>query len=96
MDGNPEEPSREQLRSRIDAELQSGWELHIALTDDDVVGMLALKLDDATLDQIFVLPEEQRKGVGAALMRVAKRAKPLIAPVRCCQIRPARSLVTPV
>lgn len=41
-----------------------------------VVGMLALKRDEATLDQIFVLPAEQGKGVGAALMRSAKQAMP--------------------
>lgn len=76
MDGKPDVPSPEALRSRIEVELQSGWELHIALRGQRPVGMLAVKKDEAILDQIFVLPAEQGKGVGAALMRVAKHAMP--------------------
>ena len=73
MDGNPDVPPLEALRRRIEAELQSGWELHVAIRRQRVVGMLALKKDIATLDQIFVAPADQGQGVGAALMRVAKQ-----------------------
>ena len=72
----PEVPPREALRHRIDAELRSGWDLHIAIRDERVVGMLALRHRDATLDQIFVAPGEQGSGVGKALLEVAKRLMP--------------------
>ncbi len=66
-------PTREALRHRIDAELRSGWDLYVALRGEHVVGMLALKPSVAILDQIFVVPGEQGKGVGRALLNVAKQ-----------------------
>jgi hypothetical protein len=54
MDGAPPElPTRDQLRSRIDEELLSGWDLHVAVQDGEIVGMLALKAAEAILDQLF-------------------------------------------
>jgi ribosomal protein S18 acetylase RimI-like enzyme len=77
MDGaGPDMPSREALRLRIDMELEAGWVLHLAVLGKNVVGMLALKPCDATLDQIFVSPNEQGRGIGRALLDVAKRAMP--------------------
>ena len=46
------------------------------MRDGRVVGMLALKPGDATLDQIFVSPKEQGRGIGRALLEVARRAMP--------------------
>lgn len=66
-------PSREALRRRIDSELRSEWALYVALRDGRVVGMLALKPGAAVLDQIFVAPGEQGRGVGRALLDEAKR-----------------------
>jgi len=77
MDGaGPEVPSRESLRLRIGAEIQAGWNLHVAVRGGRVLGMLALKPCDAALDQIFVSPKEQGRGIGRALLDVAKRAMP--------------------
>lgn len=77
MDGvRADVPAREALRGRIDAELQAGWELYIAALGGEVVGMLALKPGEAVLDQIFVAPGEQGKGVGRALLDVAKQTLP--------------------
>ena len=77
MDGaGADVPTREALRRRIDAELRSGWNLQVALRRGRVVGMLATRPRDAVLDQLFVLPEEQGRGVGKALLDVAKRAMP--------------------
>ena len=74
MDGaTAEMPSREALRQRIDAELRSEWALYVALRDERVVGMLALKPGPAILDQIFVTPGEQGRGVGRALLDLAKQ-----------------------
>jgi len=69
-------PSREELRERIDRELALGWELFLAEDEDRVVGMLALKPAEATLDQIFVLPEAQAYGVGTQLLDMAKQRLP--------------------
>ena len=76
MDGRPDVPPRDALRRRIDAELNSGWDLHVAFRGNRVVGLLALKPAEATLDQIFVAPDEQNEGVGHALLDVAKEVMP--------------------
>jgi ribosomal protein S18 acetylase RimI-like enzyme len=65
-------PSRDELRVRIGEELASGWQLHIALRGSHPVGMLALKPAHHVVDQIFVLPSEQRRGIGKALLNLAK------------------------
>lgn len=69
-------PSVSQLRDRIDDELSAGWDLYIATRSSRVVGMLAIEPRDAVLDQIFVLPREQRSGVGTRLLNAAKREMP--------------------
>jgi GNAT superfamily N-acetyltransferase len=66
-------PTRSALRERIDSELQSGWDLYVALEEGHVVGMLALKPAAAILDQIFVAPTAQGKGVGRMLLDLAKQ-----------------------
>ena len=76
MDGAAEMPSREALRRRIDDELRSGWDLHVALIGDRLVRMLALKPAQSTLDQLFVLPSAQDRGIGRALLDAAKRLMP--------------------
>src|SRR4051794_1982657 len=69
-------PSIEALRLRIGAEIEAGWDLHVAVLGGRIVAMLALKPGDAVLDQIFVLPNEERRGIGRALLDVARRAMP--------------------
>jgi GNAT superfamily N-acetyltransferase len=48
----------------------------IALLHEKVVGMLALKPATSMLDQLFVRPSDQGRGVGQTLLNVAKRAMP--------------------
>ncbi|MBP2301185.1 GNAT family N-acetyltransferase [Azospirillum picis] len=69
-------PSREELRVRIDRELAAGWLLYVALSGGRIVGMLALKPADAKLDQLFVHPADQGRGVGRVLLGLAKSALP--------------------
>lgn len=77
MDGSPHEvPAYDALRERISTELTSGWELQVAVLGCRIVGMLAIKRREAWLDQIFVAPGEQGRGVGKALLSVAKRLMP--------------------
>jgi ribosomal protein S18 acetylase RimI-like enzyme len=76
MDGRADVPPVEALRQRVETGLRSGWDLHVGTRGQRIVGMLALKPAEATLDQIFVLPTEQGKGIGAALMAVARSEMP--------------------
>ena len=76
MDGSPPVPPIADMRRRIDDELASGWDLHVAIRDERIIGMLALNLAEARLDQIFVLPSEQGTGVGRALIEAAKKRMP--------------------
>jgi GNAT superfamily N-acetyltransferase len=69
-------PTFQELRSRIDRELDAGWELYVAVRSERIIGMLALRTMDRVLDQIFVLPSEQFTGVGTRLLNEAKRAMP--------------------
>ena len=43
-----------ELRARIDAELADAWTLTVALVERRVVGMLAVKVAEGVLDQLFV------------------------------------------
>ena len=72
----PGMPSRQALRRRIDAELERCWDLRVALLGQRVVGLLAMNRNHSVLDQIFITPTEQGKGIGGALVEVAKRAMP--------------------
>lgn len=72
----PDMPSCAELRARIEIELTRGWSLFVAERHDEVVGMLALKLGEGVLDQLFVRPESQRNGVGQRLLSEAKRRMP--------------------
>ena len=72
MDGTPTVmPTIQELRERIDLELSSGWTLFVAECKDQMVGMLAIKIQEAILDQIFVLPDSQRRGIGKTLLDMA-------------------------
>ncbi len=69
-------PSIADLRARIDVEMGNGWQLFVAERGARVVGILAIKTEQAVLDQIFVHPVEQRSGVGSALMAKAQQLMP--------------------
>lgn len=73
---DPNMPAYEEMRARIDRELKAGWQLFVAEHGERVVGMLALKPDEAVLDQLFVVPEKQASGIGTMLMNVAKEVMP--------------------
>lgn len=64
------------LRTRVDVELASGWQVTIAELDGTVVGFAALRPELAKLDQIFVAPDRLGQGVGKTLMAAAARAMP--------------------
>src|SRR4051812_15011800 len=76
-DGAPlNHPSLYELRGRIDDEIAGGWSMTVADLHARIVGFLALKPQTAILDQLFILPTEQRLGVGRALLQAAMSALP--------------------
>jgi GNAT superfamily N-acetyltransferase len=68
--------TREQLAERAPRELQGRWTVTVAEGDGRILGFLALALAEERLDQLFVRPEAQGKGVGKALFDVAKARLP--------------------
>ena len=74
MDGGApvlDDPST--LVRRIVNSLANGWSLKVAVVEGDIVGLLAMLPQEHVLDQLFVAPEAQRQGIGAALLEEAKR-----------------------
>jgi GNAT superfamily N-acetyltransferase len=69
-------PSLAELRSRIDREIATGWAVTVALDGREIVGFLALKPALAALDQIFILPTYQGRGIGRELIERTKQAMP--------------------
>jgi GNAT superfamily N-acetyltransferase len=77
MDGGApalDDPST--LPARIIAGIENGWCLKIAVVDDHIVGLLATIPAQRILDQLFVAPDAQRQGIGAALLDEAKQQLP--------------------
>ncbi len=69
-------PGRAELRVRIDDELANGWQVTVADDAGTVIGFLALRPDQARLDQIFVAPDRQGEGIGRELFAAARAAMP--------------------
>ncbi len=62
------------IRRWIAAVMMPALEVWVAEADGRIVGFLAL--DGETLDQLFVAPAAQRKGVGDCLLAKAKELRP--------------------
>ena len=74
MDGGAptlDDPST--LPARIIASIENGWCLKVAVVDGHIVGLLATIPAQRILDQLFVAPDAQRQGIGAALLNEAKQ-----------------------
>ena len=65
-----------ELAARIPVEIEAGWSAFLAWEAGMLVGFLALKPATSCLDQLFVLPEAQGRGVGAALLDFADEQMP--------------------
>ena len=64
------------LTARAVDELSGRWEVTLAEIGERVVGFLAIVPAESRLDQLFVAPDEQGRGIGAALLTVAKGRLP--------------------
>ncbi|TCM16564.1 acetyltransferase (GNAT) family protein [Novosphingobium sp. PhB165] len=72
MDGGA--PALDDPRTLLDRiSIENGWCLNVAVVDGHIVGLLATIPEQGILDQLFVAPDAQRQGIGAALLDEAKR-----------------------
>lgn len=74
--GSEGDVSLEQLRARIPREIEAGWELFVAEAGGEIAAMLAFKREQKYLDQLFVAPAYQGRGIGKRLLAFARTAMP--------------------
>ncbi len=62
-----------ELRDRIPRELAAGWSVFVAVDDlGRLAGFCALIMERGLLDQLFIQPNQQGRGVGLELLNFAK------------------------
>ncbi len=66
----------ESLRARIPQEIKNGWQLYVTDMDGEVAAMLAIKPAENYLDQLFVAPAFQGKGIGSQLLKFTRTKMP--------------------
>jgi GNAT superfamily N-acetyltransferase len=71
------------LRARIRLEIESGWALFVADDGGVIAAMLALHLPKMYLDQLFVAPGYQGRGVGHKLLAFTRKHLPNEIYLRC-------------
>jgi GNAT superfamily N-acetyltransferase len=71
------------LRARVRHEMEKGWSLYVADDDGRTAAMLALHLPDRYLDQLFVAPDYQGKGLGRQLLAFTRKHLPDEIWLRC-------------
>src|SRR5690242_4685701 len=64
------------LRARIRLEIEQGWRLFVADDRGAIAAMLALHLPKMYLDQLFVAPKYQGRGVGRKLLAFTREHLP--------------------
>ena len=72
-----------QLRARIPREMENGWSLFVADDRGTIAAMLALHLRKKYLDQLFVVPEYQGRGLGRTLLAFTRQRLPDEIELRC-------------
>lgn len=65
-----------ELCEKFEYELAHGWDLFVAVIDTRIAGMLALRVGEQQLDQLFVDPNFQGSGIGLKLLNFAKQRLP--------------------
>jgi GNAT superfamily N-acetyltransferase len=71
------------LRARVAREIEQGWSLYVADDGGRIAAMLALHLPDRYLDQLFVAPDYQGKGLGRRLLTFTREQLPDEICLRC-------------
>jgi len=68
--------SEDELRARFAQGLDQGWSVTIAETGGRIVGFMAIGPCDGVLDQLFIAPDVQGKGIGSMLLAFARVRMP--------------------
>ncbi len=72
-----EQPTYPVLRARIEREIEAGgWQVMVAVVDDNIAGFVAINPAAAVIEQLFVAPEHHRRGIGLALLKLASDQMP--------------------
>jgi GNAT superfamily N-acetyltransferase len=71
------------LRARVRREIENGWMLFVADDEGRLAAMLALRLTDGCLGQLFIAPDYQTKGLGKRLLAFAREQMPDEIWLRC-------------
>lgn len=71
----PEDASvtKASLIKRATGELAERWEVTVAEADGVLLGFVALAPSEGRLDQLFVAPHAQGRGIGAELLKLTKQ-----------------------
>lgn len=71
----PEDASvtKADLIKRATGELADRWEVTVAEADGVLLGFVALAPNERRLDQLFIAPHAQGRGIGAVLLKLAKQ-----------------------
>ena len=72
----PVMPTPAELRERVDREFDAGWDVTVAVREDQVVAFMAVKPSEAVLAELFVRPGSIGTGIGRALFAHALRQMP--------------------
>jgi ribosomal protein S18 acetylase RimI-like enzyme len=72
-----------EMRKRIPKEIENGWTLYVADDAGTIAAMLAFRLHDGYLDQLFIAPEYQSKGLGKRLLDFTREKLPDEIWLRC-------------
>lgn len=71
------------LRARVAREIDDGWNLFVADDEGRLAAMLALQPRDNYLDQLFVAPGDQGRGLGRRLLAFTRKRLPDEIWLRC-------------
>jgi ribosomal protein S18 acetylase RimI-like enzyme len=71
------------LRARVAHEIENGWSLFVADDGGRIAAMLALHLQRRYLDQLFVAPDYQGRGLGRRLLAFTHQHLPDEIRLRC-------------
>jgi len=73
------------LRARVREEVANEWSLHVADDAGRITAMLAFRLRDGYLDQLFVDPAYHGRGVGKMLLQFTRKNLPDEIWLRCAK-----------
>jgi GNAT superfamily N-acetyltransferase len=71
------------FRTRVLHEVENGWSLFVADDERRIAAMLALRMTDNFLGQLFIAPDYQRQGLGKRLLAFARERMPAEIWLRC-------------